>query len=146
MPYGHLSSHSNGEISFSVVYFSRPFLQNQYSHSLRSFPVGFRRRSQFLRLISVLRYTLPGVSRIFNRSQTLFIPASESNEKMSAPMEISLPNHPSEAQMSELNGLVSDSPASSIVNEDKILVPGSSLIVSLSYCFRYFYMSSISEL
>ncbi|XP_023000731.1 pachytene checkpoint protein 2 homolog [Cucurbita maxima] len=41
---------------------------------------------------------------------------------MSAPMEISLPNPPLDAQVPESNGIISESTASSIVNEDKILV------------------------
>ncbi|XP_022137638.1 pachytene checkpoint protein 2 homolog [Momordica charantia] len=41
---------------------------------------------------------------------------------MSAPMEISLPNPPSEAQMSDSNGVVSESAASPCLSEDKILV------------------------
>ncbi|KAA0055262.1 pachytene checkpoint protein 2-like protein [Cucumis melo var. makuwa] len=41
---------------------------------------------------------------------------------MSAPMEISFPNPPIEPQMSESNGIIAESAASSIVNEDKILV------------------------
>lgn len=53
-------------------------------------------------------------------------------------MEISLPNPPLEAQLSESNGVISESAASPIVNEDKILVSGTSLTVSVSYCLRHF--------
>lgn len=52
-------------------------------------------------------------------------------------MEISLPNPPLDAQVPESNGIVSESTASSIVNEDKILVSGS-LIIFVPYRLRYF--------
>lgn len=53
-------------------------------------------------------------------------------------MEISFPNPPIEPQMSESNGIIAESAASSIVNEDKILVSGTSLTVSVSYCLKHF--------